>query len=179
MGIRDDEINRLKKYAEGLGIKITLVPFYRGSGGGEWDMSSREITIYTRDDWSKTDYILTILHELGHHLDWVYNDKKDSAISYKAYAMLNQGHMYGPRLDMSQKYRDVLLAEEEAGVYYMDILHKELDLKIPLWKVKMQQELDLYDYVCLSKEGRFSTTKEYRAHRKTIKAHYKKTYGDV
>ena len=177
MGIRDNEILRLKKYAEGLGIKVIFKKYTKGVGGAEWDMEDRIITLYTSKDDNKTTLILAFLHELGHHLDWVYKNKKLTKQSFKAFELLNAGPIYGERLDIPKKYRDIIYEEEKSGVYYMDIIHRELDLKIPLWKVKMAQDTDLMDYESLSKTGRFLTTKEVRSYRKLNKKYYIERYG--
>ncbi|PCI45914.1 MAG: hypothetical protein COB41_00560 [Proteobacteria bacterium] len=176
MGIRDRELDRLKKYAQGLGIKVTIRPAKKGEGGAEWDMDVREITLYKSSSSTKTDLILAFLHELGHHLDWIYKNKKDNKECFKAYELLNEGSMYGNRTDIPQKYRDIILQEEIDGVYYMDIIYKELDLKIPLWKVKLAQHMDLIEYKSLSKTGNFLTHKYVKNYRKKIKNKYMKKY---
>lgn len=178
MGIRDDEIKRLKKYAEGLGIKVYFKKYYKGCGGAEWDMDDQSIIIYPSSRYSKTDIILLLLHELGHHLDWIYHNKKDSKDALRAQELLCNGNMYGDRSDIPKKYRDIILREELAGIHYMDIIHKELDLKIPLWKVKMQQDIDASEYRLLASKGRFYTYKEAKEYKKGIKDYYRDKYGN-
>jgi len=177
MGVMDDELKRLKKYAEGLGIKVFFRKYKRGVGGAEWNMLDRSITIFTKRGESVTGVILTFLHELGHHMDWIYSDKTDSEEAMEAYTALNEGKMIGARPDLSLEHRRIILEEELAGIHYMEFIAKELDLKIPFWKVKMQQELDSFEYRLLYEESRFSTTKEYRAYKREIKEKYKKEYG--
>ena len=177
MGIRDEEIKRIKKYAEGLGIKVNFKKHRKGVGGAEWDMEDRQITIYISPRTNKTTIILYLLHELGHHLDWIYHNKKDSKEAAKAYELLNSGPMFGDRSDIPEKYRQIIYREEAAGIHYMSIIWKELDLKIPLWKVKLQQELDLCEYRRLANEGKFNTIKEHKEYRKSIKDYYIDKYG--
>lgn len=176
MGIRDTEILRMTKYAEGLGIKVHFKPHEKGCGEAEWDMDTQEIFLYTSSGTSKTTLILSFLHELGHHLDWIYNNKKDTKQAAKAYELLNRGNIEGDRSDIPQKYRNIILKEEESGIYYMDLIYKELDLSIPLWKVKMQQDLDLLEYKTLAKKARFLTNKEARDFRKNNKLYYMEKY---
>lgn len=175
MGIRDEEINRLKKYAEGLGIKVLFKENCKHNYAADWDMDDRIITIYTKNNESKTDIILSFIHELGHHMDWIYNNKKHSKKSQKAFEMLNDETR---KKKIPKSYRWIILNEELAGIHYMDIIHKELDLKIPLWKVKMQQALDAFQYKTFYKEGRFATEQEYMEYKRSIKEYYKERYNE-
>lgn len=177
MSYIDNDLKRLLKYAESLGIKVSLKQMIKGAGQAEWDMHDRSITIYTSNSMSKTKIILSLLHELGHHLDWIYNDKQDTEEAHNAYRMLNEGHMFGDRSDVPKRYRDIIYREEKAGVHYMSIIHKELDLKIPKWKVKLQQHLDLYDYEVFMNTGSFPTYQEYKIYKQKIKPKYKRLYG--
>jgi len=179
MGIRDTEISRLKKYAEGLGIKVYFKPYIRGMGIAEWDLDDQSITIYEKKSFSKTDYILTFLHELGHHLDWVYNNRKNDPEDVKAQELLCAGEIEGDRSDIPKKYRKRTYEMEKSGIYYMSIIYKELGLKIPYWKVKLQQDLDIYPYFILYKEGRFPTSKEDKEYRKKMTKIYKNKYGKI
>lgn len=172
-----NDLERLKKYAQSLGIKVYFKPYVRGCGGADWSMEDQSITIYTHGKYSITDYILLMLHELGHHLDWIYNNKKQSKKELIAQEKLCAGKMYGKRPDLSKSIRRTILNSELAGISYMEIIHKELNLHIPLWKVKMQQELDAFDYKMLYNKGRFSTGKEFKEYRKSIKDFYKEKYG--
>jgi len=176
MGIRDEEIKRIVKYSEGLGIKVRFLPFVKGCGGAEWDMITQEINIFQTKSQTKTETIINLLHELGHHLDWIYNNKVISDEVTKAFTLLNEGNIYGVRTDIPKKYRRIIYKEEKAGIEYMSIIHKELDLKLPLWKLKRRQALDLYDYEMLYKKGRFSTQLEYTIYKNEITDKFKKEY---
>lgn len=175
--IRDEEIRRLKKYAEGLGAKIIEKPSYKGCGGGDWDCDTRTITYYTDKHQSKTDIILNLLHELGHHLDWIYKGKKISKKVLKACEVFYEGVVFGSKAHVSREYRKIIYEEERDGIFYMDIIWKECGLKLPLWKVKLRQYLDLLDYNRAYLDGRFTTAKEYRAIRKEAIPRFKKRYG--
>ena len=177
MSYIDDDLKRVLKYAESLGIKVYFKKPIRGAGGAEWDMIDKSIHIYASKSTPKTTILLNMLHELGHHLDWIYNNKSDSAEAFTAYKLLNEGNMFGDRSDIPKHYRKVIYEEETAGVYYMDIIHKELDLKIPLWKVKLEQDLDLFDYRMLYVKGKFSTAKEFKDYNLSKTKKYKRVYG--
>ena len=178
MGIRDDELKRVKKYAEGLGIKVYFKPYVRGTGDAEWDLDDQSITLFVRSKNSKTDLILTFLHELGHHLDWIYSGKKISKQVDNACIKLCDGPMLGYRLDLTQKERDLILQIELDGIHYMEVIYQELNLKIPYWKVKLAQHIDAYNYRMLAEESRFSTKKEGIKERKEMTEYYKDKYGN-
>jgi len=177
MGIRDEELKRLEKYAQGLGIKVYHKPHVKGCGGAEWDMDDQSIVLYHNNKMSKTKLIIYFIHELGHHLDWVYNNRKDSKAAIKAFEFLGEGHMYGDRSDIPKKYRKVILDEEKAGGEYHETIYKELNIKIPLWKIKMEQHLDMYEYRCLYREARFTKYKEFHKYKKSITKAFKERYG--
>lgn len=177
MGIRDVEIARIKKYAEGLGIKVLMKPYTPGSGDGEWDCIERKIIIYVADGQAKSDIILALLHELGHHLDWIYKNKEVPEDVIKAYERLCEGDASGERLDLSKKDRKIILDEELSGIRYMDIIHKELDLKLPLWRVKVCQELDIFAYQTLYDTSKFPTLKQYNNLKKRLTKKFKALYS--
>ena len=172
----NNDLHRVKKYAEGLGIKVYFKDYYRGAGGADWDMENQNITIYVHKGQSKTQILLTLLHELGHHLDWIYNDKKIKKQERKAQQILCSGHMFGKRNDLTKRQRKLILDSEIGGVNYMSLIHKELNLSVPLWKVKMQQDLDIYDYQMLYDYGRFATTEEFTEYKNKIKSYYMEKY---
>jgi hypothetical protein len=176
MSIADD-LARVKKYAESLGIKVYVKDHYRGVGGAEWDMEDQSIHLYVYKNQSKTQILMALLHELGHHLDWIYNDKIIKKQETLAQQALCSGHMQGKRPDLTKKQRKLILDSEIAGTNYMEIIHKELDLSVPLWKIKYAQDLDCYEYKTLYKKGRFPTTKETREYRKQIRQYYIDTYN--
>ena len=63
---RDEEFKRLVFYAKGLGLKVTVYN-KKADSFGSWD--GQEIKIYWGKGQSKTDLVLTLLHELGHQKD--------------------------------------------------------------------------------------------------------------
>ncbi len=173
------ELRRLIKYANGLGVKVSMLPYTRGSGLGGWVLDTQEIDLYVSHYFSNHCVILTLLHELGHHMDWVYKGRKTSKEVDKAFSLLSEGSIEGYRKDIPKKYRKIIYQEEIDGMAYMEIIHKELMLKIPFWKVKWDEDFDTNIYKMLYKEGRFLTLKECkelkRESRKRAYARYART----
>lgn len=107
----------------------------------------------------------------------MYKDQHIAEITKQAFRNLNKGNMFGPRPDLSQIDRDIILEDEKEGISYMSLIYTELNLGIPKWKVKLAQEMDIYDYTMLAKKGRFATGKEYNDHAKKIKPRIRRKYG--
>ena len=82
MGIRDQEINRLVKYAEGLGLKVTFLN-RTSSHPADWVLDGSEIRLYTRKSFSKTDTILSLIHEIAHHLWFIYEKERQPDLKFE------------------------------------------------------------------------------------------------
>lgn len=172
MSAKDRDIQRLKEYINKLGLKLYTRPYSRDTGAAEY-VEGQFITIFESRN-TKTDLILSLLHELGHHLDWLAN--KPTPEENKAIELLNTGAMVGDRSDIPKESRRIILQIEKNGVKYMSKIHRDLKLEIPFWKVKMQQDLDLIDYRHLYHTGRFANKAEHQEMQKG-EAYYKKKYG--
>jgi hypothetical protein len=175
----DNELNRLIKYAESLDVKVLFPKYKRGYGAADWSWIDQTINVYVHSKNTKIGLLFSLLHELGHHLDWIYKKKRIPSNVYLAYNKLVDGHMDGFRTDLDKNTRRIILQEELDGIHYMEFIFKELDLKVPYWKLKLQQKLDIYDYKMLYKKGRFSTTAEFEKYKKRVKTFCKKKYGGV
>lgn len=176
MNSRDRDISKLKEYANSLGLKVYIKPYNRTTGDAEYN-SGTSITLFNRTRTTKTDMILSLLHELGHHLDWIKG--KSNKETTVAFELLNQGAMVGSRNDIPKKYRKMILQVEKAGIKYMSRIHKDLNLELPFYLVKYQQFIDIFDYQFLYDHGRFSTRKEAlkTIYKKGVKGYFKKRYG--
>lgn len=174
MSSQDRDIKKLKRYANKLGLKVYIRPYSRHTGAAEYS-SGKFITLFVSKT-TKTDMILSLLHELGHHLDWLQN-KRITQLEQEALTILNSGPMVGPRPDLSRKHRAKILQIEKAGVKYMSKIHKLLKLEIPFYKVKHQQAIDLFDYKFLYHHGRFATHEEATNLIYKKVGYYKKKYG--
>lgn len=157
MSPQERDIRKLQDYASRLGLKVLRKPYNRFTGQAEYDDSRRTITLFGRSS-TKTATILSLLHELGHALDYIKN--KNTPQVNEAYGLLNKGPMVGARLDIPKKYRKTILQVEKNGIKYMTKIHKELGLEISLELVKKQQKIDLFDYEIFYKEARFPTYEE-------------------
>jgi len=174
MNIKDRDIEKLKQCINNFGLKLFFKKYTKLTGSAEY-VAGTSISLFMGSRTTKTDIILSLLHELGHHVDWLKNRKtdKDSSIALR---FLLSGPMVGNRQDIPKKHRKKILQIEKAGVKYMSMIHKRLKLEIPLYKVKHQQEIDIFDYKFLYENGRFATSIEAQQVYKKI-GDYRKKYG--
>jgi Zn-dependent peptidase ImmA (M78 family) len=114
------ELNRLIKYSEGLGLTIEFRPDTKESPseyGGFYDDSDKKITIFLEKKTTIKRQILTLLHEIGHHLDFIYKNKKEPMYVTTAY------HAEVWRIDRKKKLprtlREIIYNCEKDGIKYM------------------------------------------------------------
>lgn len=168
--IRDREIERLRRYAQGLGVKVSIVYKPRIADSAAWTTDGSEIIVYTNNNQSKTDIVLSLVHELGHHL-WFIHEKKrkldlkfEEALSYES----------SPNYNVPKRFRKHILDTEIAGVQYWDVIIKDVDIRIPEWKVKMAAEFDIWQYEVYYKTGKFPSNKEKVVKYKALTLKYRK-----
>lgn len=159
MGIRDDEISRLVKYAEALGLKVS---FIRGQadGAADWVIDGSEIRIYRANNHSKTDLILSLIHELGHHLWFIHEKERNPDLKFEE--AIERENLVEENLARitPKKLRKKILNVEEEGIKYWDIIVKDTQIKIPTWKVEMAKEFDIWNYQVYYKTGKFPSGKQ-------------------
>jgi len=174
MTYKDRDIRKLKKYANKLGLKVYTKSYNKDTGSAEY-VSGKYITLFVNKYTTKNDMILSLLHELGHHLDWL--EKSTSKEELIAFEYLAQGSMVGSRKDIPKKYRRRIFLSEKSGIKYMSKIHALLDLSIPFYKVKQQEDMDILQYEFLYKKGRFITNIEATKHIYKKVDFYKRKYG--
>lgn len=168
MSYLDKEIERIIKYAEGLGLRVLFVRHEPGDPGATYDNISKEIQVYEYPNQTKTNIIMCLLHELGHHMDWVYNRKrgKDSTRLTKALSLDWKRKDEDPPI--AKYLRKEIYQMECRGIDYMDVIAKELGVKIPLWKVKAEQEFDKWIYKFYYLNGVNPTSKEKKTKKREL-----------
>lgn len=145
MHIRDQELLRLEKYANGLGIKVTYKKLKPDSKAhAEWTVDGKEIILYVGPRDAKVTTVLNFLHELGHHMDHVYkNRQRDREIERALGLEANRDPLDSP---IDKKLRKLIYDDEvDATKYRVQIAH-EIGLKVPEWRIKADIELDCWIY---------------------------------
>lgn len=164
MGVRDEELRRLEKYAEGLGVKVYYRPYIPFSlDAALWSIDGTQIVIFVTVDQSKTALILSLIHEIGHHLSFVYKNKM---IPKKLDMALDRE---SNQLVPTKEQRKALLDWELLGMEYHLNVYKECDVKIPEYKLHVENEVQKYIYTYYYKHGKVPTHKMREDfHKKTV-----------
>lgn len=161
------DINKLKEYAKAHGLRVYLRKGKRGSGSAEYTIG-KSITLFINSKTTKQHIILSLLHELGHHLDLVRNGPDDEKTN-DAQELLVLGSMDEVRDDIPKSARKLIYKQEFRGISYMEHLAKYLNLEIDMKEVSLQQKLDIYAYKFFLDKARFPTIPEINKHKKEIK----------
>lgn len=161
--IRDEELNRLIRYAQGMGISVRFKPYIpRSRVAAEWTTDGTEITIYFTSKCSKLDKILNIIHELGHHKGFVDNNRQ---IDPKLEEALDDE-------ENLKKNRKRLLDMETADSLYWEDIYRDTNCQFGIERLRRQREFDIWTYEFTYETGREATKKEKAAKRKELKRKY-------
>lgn len=161
MSRRDEELKRLINYAKGHGLKVITVKAKRGEkSDASWALDGTELTVYLHSKMSKTDLIMTLIHELGHHLWFIHEKDRKPDLKFEE-AITRADNAYDMRKPLGKKYRKKILSVEIAGTKWWRTIYKDTDIKIPEWKLDMNMEFDLWQYQVYYETG-VDTTKEQR-----------------
>jgi hypothetical protein len=170
MRIRDKEIDRLEKYAAGLGIKILWKKYERGQvTAAEWSTDGSEITVYLWAQRSKTGIILDLVHEFAHHMAWIAADKKTPIHIDRALEADANG-------EATKEHNRLIYEMEKSDAKYQERIFRELQLTIPIWKFKSRKKLDLWVYKRIWMTGKMPTEKQIRLKRQELDARFRRKY---
>lgn len=166
------DLKRLIKITKTLGVRVKITTI----GGkypyaGEYSYPSRGtkalIQIYQDSSTSEIDMFLILLHELGHHIDFLIRGKVSDAYFY-----------------IDQEYcplwaRRSILISEKYAIQYAEILYHYFDFRVPYWKIKKECALDYFQYEYFYKTATWLTKKQTRMFLKAWDAKYKKSLVTV
>ena len=161
--IRDEELNRLIRYAQGMGISVRFKPYVpRSRVAAEWTTDGTEITIYTSANCSKLDKILCLIHELGHHKAFVNNDRE---VDPKVEEALDNE-------ENRKKDRKRILDMEIEDSLHWEEIYRDTNCRFDIQKLHKQREFDIWCYQVYYETGRDVTQKEKTAKRKELRRKY-------
>lgn len=162
MHIRDQEIKRLEQYAKGLGLKVEYRPARRGYNVGAEIVSiegvSTQVILYTHSRMSKTMLVLNFLHELGHHLSWIYKNRKDDPALLEALYAEGNRKPNDPPIPKAQRKLIYLMEKEDAE--YRHFVALEVGIKISEKRQALDKAIDLYGYHYYYAHGEHPTQKQ-------------------
>lgn len=132
MGIRDEEIKRLILYVKALGHRVIIRGMKNDEDFGEYCEDDKLITINKNAHGNKTELILTLLHEIAH-------------VKYKQLNNITLSDAFSednPNKEQRQEIRDF----EINSLPLMVNIAQELDIKVPMRKILIAKELDIFRY---------------------------------
>lgn len=156
------ELNRLVKYAEALNIKVSFSNKDPGYGA-EWSTDGKTITIFKANTKKPLELVLTMYHELSHHLSWVYKGRKGDL---KTDHILNKVAL---GRDLTELQRKHIYEDEKFDYQYQYSIHKEIDSKIPLWRLEAEIALDEWIYKYYWQHAKWPLMKERKAKAKELR----------
>lgn len=166
--IRDDEINRLIKYAQGLGLKVSFVSDYKDAAG--WVIDGSEILINPKRCKSKLETILTLIHELAHHLWFIHQKNRKPDLKFEE-AIDRQNCENSNTTPKNLRYK--IFKVEQSSAEWWETIYKETNMKFDIKKLYSQREYDVWQYQYFYEEGKFPNRKISRPKWKEIKEKYK------
>jgi len=161
--IRDEELNRLIKYAQGLGTIVRFKPYVPSSAiSAECTTDGTEITIYTDSKMTKTDKILLLIHEISHLKSFIANDREidpkiDEALDNK---------------EQSKRHRKRILDMEIKDSSHWETIYRDTNCQFNINKLHMQRDMDIWLYQFSYDEDRNATGEEKKQKRKELRKKY-------
>lgn len=172
MGIRDEELKRLILYAKGLGVVVSIKNI-NSSDEGEFGHQgkSMSITINKSTHTSKTELILTLLHELAHAKYFVLNGTPVSD------GWIVEGSRKFGDKKLSKKLRKEIASFELNSLDLMSNIAVEFNIVIPKWKIRRQIDFDKWMYVHYLNIGDFASKKIWSPKWQELTNKYKPNKG--
>lgn len=160
---RDEEIQRLMRYAQGMGLSVRFKPYVKGSGdGGGWTTDGSEITVYVSSGDSKTDKILTLIHEIAHHKGFIENNR---TLDPKMVEALEDE-------DEKKRSRKRIYLDELSDTQYWEQIYKDTGCEFGLNKLYVQRDFDVWCYEFFYEEAKFPTCKAKKEKMRQLKDKY-------
>lgn len=167
---RDDEIKRLVSYAKGLGAKVQFRPYEPYSfAAAEWEVDDVTkdvtITIYIKPFDSKIETVLSLIHEIGHHKDFIHGHRRL--------------HRFKEDIDetsLPYKARKEIYDTEVRGSKYWYEIYRDTGCAFPVDRLFLQMEMDLAIYQIWAETGKVITGPTKKMLWKSLKAKHKRGY---
>lgn len=171
--VRDEEIQRLIHYAKGLGVKVIIYSESKLGAESEWTLDGSMIQIYGSATKTKTDIILDLIHELGHHVWFIHEKDREPDIKFDKAITRENLFEYETDIPTPKHLRKKIWDVEVAGTKWWDVIYKDTNIKIPMWKMQAEKEFDMWMYEMYYENGRFPKGIIRKDHYKKIQAKYK------
>jgi len=165
--VRDEEFRRLVLYAKGLGLEVIVKPLPKTYGHhAEWVTDGSAIILYKSSSINKTDLLLNLIHELAHHLDFVYRNRKENPKLIEALIASNNVD------SLTKEQRKLIYQTELDAIPYRELIYKETNMKFSLQKLLIHIEFDKWIYNYFYENGDFPYLYESKQKLKQLREKY-------
>lgn len=165
MTIREKEIERLIKYAGGLGVKVLFSKRLSDDSLAEWYTDGTQITVFEKEHKSKLEMVLSLIHEIAHACEFIRNNNRQFDEKLEE-ALLNE--------EEKKRHRNKIYDWEEKSTQWWEEIYRDTDCKFPIYRLYIQREFDLFQYEVYRETGKFPNRKNRNDKRKELKEKYKK-----
>jgi hypothetical protein len=172
MGIRQRELDRLIKYAQGLDLKVSFIS-KNVEHAADWVIDGSEIRIYTRKNKSVTETILSLIHELGHHLWFIHKKERQPDLKFEEAIDRENFSIEHSNKETPKHLRKKIYSVEKESLQYWDVIVKDTNIKIAKWRIDLQAEFDIWQYEYYYRYGSFPNKKFCGIKWKKLKNKYK------
>jgi hypothetical protein len=153
---RDEEIKRLIHYAKGLGVKVIIYTKSSPDADAQWTLDGSLIEVFAGNTTSKTDIILSLIHELGHHVWFIHAKNRQPDLKFdEAIERQNLFEEDDHKNPAPKHLRKKIYDVEKAGTEWWLSIYKEVGIGIPEWKIHAAMEFDIWSYEVYYETGHF------------------------
>jgi hypothetical protein len=162
--IRDEELKRLVRYAQGLNCTVRILQDFEGNdAAGTCTTDGSMIEIYKSDRRSKIELIMTLIHEIGHLQYNVHNFNREP----------------DPRLETAlgddtekKRHRRIIYEYEKASSAWWDVIYHETGMSFPFYWLERQREFDVWQYHVWMNTGEWPKQPDKINKRKKLRKKY-------
>lgn len=143
-----------------MGVKVSFSGQKSGDAGG-WLLDGSEILIYKKHQSSKTETVISLIHEIAHHLWFIHEKNRQPDLKFED--AIHRQNLFEDEIyetPAPKTLRKKIYDVEVAGTQYWETIYKETNLKFPKWKLYASMEFDTWMYEVYYETGEFPNRKE-------------------
>lgn len=172
--VRDEEISRLKKYAQALGLVVRII-HNPNEDSAAISLDGTELTINEYHNKTKIETILSLIHELGHMLHFIHEKNRAHDIKFEeAIDRQNLHEMNLSKTPPPKHLREKILQVEKLSADWWDIIYKETKCQFAYWRLELARKFDIWQYEVYYETGSFPSKKERKQKYKEFKKKLRK-----
>lgn len=164
------DYKKLVKFANLMGVRVRKVRVAKDcddAGVFVYQKSRPEIQIHFTEKTKEQEMTLTLLHEIGHAMDWVqlgrpHEDKMPAAL-------------WREEKGMKYRQRAIVHGFEARAVNNMEFIHSLLKLRLPEVTLKRERMFDLWVSEYFLRTGQYPVLKERKKKMKSLRMSIAKT----